>query len=192
VDLLRRYLRLLRIRLAARRRPSLTLHDVSRVPGRVGFTDTDELRHMNNGVYLSLMDHARFDLMLRAGAWERMRAAGIHPVVTAQMIAYRRSLVRGQRYDIESRVVGYTAKHVYIEQRFVVEGQIWERAFVEGRFLRDGGGPVPIAEVAEVVGEDAGAQPAPTWLVEWSARVALPPSRAEAPSTWEDAGGDVA
>lgn len=190
MDLLRRYLRLLRIRLAARRRPALGLHDVSRVAGRVGWTDLDELRHMNNGVYLSLMDHARLDLMLRSGAWAKIRAAGVYPVVTAQSIAYRRSLVHGQRYVIESRIVGYTEKHVYIEQRFVVDGQIWERAFVEGRFVRDRGGAVPMAELGAVVGEDLAAHPAPDWLVEWSRRVALPPSRADAPSTWPDAAAD--
>jgi len=186
VDLIRRYLRLLRIRFAARRGPTLGLHDVGRVSGRVGLTDIDELRHMNNGVYLSLMDHARLDLMERAGAWPKMRAAGIYPVVTGQMIAYRRSLTRGQRYVIESRIAGYTAKHVYIEQRFVVDGEIWERAFVEGRFVRERGGAVPMAEVGDIVGEDIGAHPAPPWLVEWSARNALPPSRAEAPSRWDD------
>jgi YbgC/YbaW family acyl-CoA thioester hydrolase len=189
MDLLRRYLRLLRIRLAARRRPALGLHDVSRVPGRVGWSDIDELGHMNNGVYLSLMDHARLDLMLRSGAWERLRAAHMYPVVTAQTITYRRSLVRGQRYVIESRIAGYGEKHVYIEQRFVVGGQVWERAFVEGRFLRERGGAVPMDEVAAVVGEDLAAHPAPAWLVAWSAQVALPPSRAEAPSEWDDMDG---
>jgi len=191
VDLLRRYLRLLRIRLAARRRPALGLHDVSRVSGRVGFTDTDELRHMNNGVYLSLLDHARLDLMERSGVWAKLRAAGMYPVVSAQSIVYRRSLVHRQRYDIESRIIGYGEKHVYMEQRFVVGGEVWARAFVEGRFLRERGGAVPMSEVAEVVGEDLASHPAPEWLVAWSAKSALPAARAEAPSTWEGAGGDV-
>lgn len=191
MDLLRRYLRLLRIRLAARRRPALGLHDVGRISGRVGFTDTDELRHMNNGVYLSLLDHARLDLMERSGTWARLRAARLYPVVTAQSIAYRRSLVHRQRYDIESRIIGYGEKHVYIEQRFVVDGEIWARAFVEGRFLRQAGGAVTMAEVADAVGEDLAAHPAPEWLVAWSAANALPPSRAEAPSTWDGAGDDL-
>ena len=69
------------------------------------------------GVVQVLEDHARLDLMLRSGAWAKIRAAGVYPVVTAQSIAYRRSLVHGQRYVIESRIVGYTEKHVYIEQR---------------------------------------------------------------------------
>lgn len=188
MDLLRRYLRLLRIRLAARRGPALGLHDVSRVPGRVGLTDLDELRHMNNGVYLSLLDHARLDLMERAGVWPRMRAAGVYPVVTGLMIAYRRSLTYGQRYVIESRIAGYSDKHVYIEQRFVVDGEIWERAYVEGRFLRERGGVVPMAEVGGIVGEDVAARPAPEWLVAWSARNALPSSRAEVPSVWAEVG----
>lgn len=184
MDPIRRFSRLLRIRFAARRRATLHIHDVSIVRDRVWPTDLDELRHMNNGVYLSLLDHARLDLMLRSGCWQKMRAAKVYPVVTAQSIAYRRSLQLGQRFQIESRIIGYDDRAVYIEQRVVAKGEMYARAFVQGRFLRDLGGGVPIQEVGDIVAVATADLPAPAWLREWSAQVALPSTRRPAPSDW--------
>jgi YbgC/YbaW family acyl-CoA thioester hydrolase len=184
MDWIRRYARLLRIRSAARRRPPLAFSDVSVVHDRVWWSDIDELRHMNNGVYLSLLDHARLDLMLRSGGWQAFRAAKVYPVVTAQTIAYRRSLELGQRFEIQTRILGYDARSVYIEQRVVREGEIYSRAIVAGRFLRDAGGVVPIEEVGALVGVDVARHPVPAWVVDWAANVRLPSTRDPAPSDW--------
>lgn len=184
MDWFRRYWRMARIQIGAKRRPPLTLDDVSVVADRVWWSDNDELRHMNNSVYLGLMDHARLDLMLRSGTWARLRASKMYPVVTAQSIAYRRSLEFGQRFDLESRIIGYDDRSVYMEQRFVRNGEIYARAFVLGRFLRDAGGVVPITEVGAAVGVDPTQHPAPGWLVEWAAQNALPSTKAPAPSDW--------
>lgn len=184
MDWFRRFSRMFRIRFAASRRPPMTFEDVSIVHDRVWLSDLDELRHMNNGVYLSLLDHARLDLMLRSKGWQRLRAAKVYPVVTAQSIAYRKSLELGQRFQIESRVIGYDDRAVYIEQRVVAKGEIYARAYVQGRFLRDAGGVVPIQEVGEIVDVDTAAHPAPAWLTEWAAHIRLPSTREPAPSDW--------
>ena len=184
MDPIRRFTRKIRISLTARRREPLGIHDVSIVRDRVWPTDLDELRHMNNGVYLSLLDHARLDLMLRSGTWRRLRGAKVYPVVTAQSIAYRKSLELGQRFQIETRIVGYDDRAVYIEQRVVAKGEVYARAFVQGRFLRDAGGVVPIHEVGDIVGVVTAELPAPAWLSEWSANVSLPSTRQPAPSDW--------
>jgi Predicted thioesterase len=185
MDWFRRFFRLFRIRLAARRRPPLDVGTgVSIVHDRVWLTDLDELRHMNNGVYLSLLDHARLDLMLRSEVWQRVRAAKVYPVVTAQSVAYRKSLEFGQRFQIETRIAGYDERCVYIEQRLVARGEIYARAFVQGRFLRDAGGVVPIDEVGRIVGVDVTEHPAPAWLSEWAEHIRLPSTREPAPSEW--------
>ena len=44
-------------------------------------TDQDILRHMNNGVYLSIMDVARFDMLMRNGVWQIFKEKGWYPVV---------------------------------------------------------------------------------------------------------------
>jgi YbgC/YbaW family acyl-CoA thioester hydrolase len=185
VDLIRRYLRMFRIQLAARRGPRLQLHDIAVRRERVWLTDIDELRHMNNSVYLGMLDHARLDLLLRSGAWSLIRAAGIYPVVTMQTISYRRSLELGDRYEIQTRIAGYDDRQVYIEQRFVRGGEVIARAFVAGRFLRDRGGVVTMAELGEVTGVDVAALPIPAWMADWAASTRLPSTREPAPSVWD-------
>ncbi|HWH98392.1 MAG TPA: acyl-CoA thioesterase [Pseudolysinimonas sp.] len=184
MDPIRRFARLFRLRMAAKRRAPLNVNDVSIVHDRVWLTDIDELRHMNNGVYLSLLDHARLDLMLRSGYWPKLRAAKVYPIVTAQSITYRRSLQLGQRFQIESRILGYDERAVYLEQRVVAKGEIHARAFVQGLFLRNAGGVVPIQEVGDIVGVVTADLPAPAWLSEWAAQVRLPSTRQPAPSDW--------
>jgi acyl-CoA thioesterase FadM len=176
---------MLQLTATAGRRPSLGIHDVARMPGRVWPTDLDELRHVNNGVYLSMMDLPRLDLLMRSGLWRRFRAAGIYPVVASQTITYRKSLRLWQRFEIETRILGYDDRAVYLEQRFVAGGEVYARGYVKGRFLRRTGGVVTIDEISALTGIDTAAHPVPDWLADWSRHVALPSTSRPAPSDWE-------
>ena len=185
MDILLRAARYLRIKYS--KAPRLHAHDVATMRMRVWPSDLDELRHMNNGVYLSTMDLPRYDLIQRSGLWPRLQAAGVYPVVITQTITYRKSLELWQRYEVESRILGYDDRAVYIEQRFVVDGEIYARGIVAGRFLRRRGGTVPIEEVGEIAGIDVRQHPVPEWVRDWAAAVALPSTRTPAPSEWGDA-----
>jgi acyl-CoA thioesterase FadM len=178
--LLRTILTLLR----ARRRPSLDIHDVGRMALRVLPNDLDVQRHVNNGVYLSLMDLGRLDLLVRTGAWKRMRAFGCYPVIASETITFRKSLQLWQRYTVETRIAGYDEKAVYIEQRFVVGGEIYAQAHLRGRFLKSTGGVVSVTELAELLEISTDALVLPEWIDRWAQDVALPSTRAEAPSVW--------
>ena len=176
----RTILHLLRSRLASR----LGVHDVGRVRMRVVPTDLDVLGHMNNGVYFSIMDLGRIDLMIRSGSWSVLRARGYYPVMGNESITFRKSLQPWQRFVVESRIVGYDAKAVYVQQRFVVDGEIFAEAMTRGRFLKKSGGTVPMAELGELLGVDVSALPAPEWVASWVENITLPPTREPAPSVW--------
>ena len=120
----------------SRRASRLGIHDVGRTPFHVLPTDLDVLGHMNNGVYFSLMDLGRLDLMVRAGAWKRLGELGYYPVASNETITFRKSLQPWQRFDLETRIVGYDDRAVFVEQRFVVKGEIYAQAFMRGRFPR--------------------------------------------------------
>lgn len=169
----------------SKRRPPLAMTDVATMPLRVRPTDLDVQGHMNNGVYLSIADLGRFDLLIRSGFWAQMRSRGWYPVVQSATITYRRSLEPWQRYTLETRMAGLDAKCVYIEQRFVVDGQIAARMHIKGRFLQRGGGIVPMDELIAVSGMDPAAAVLPEWIDRWGADVALPPARGDAPSIWQ-------
>jgi len=169
----------------ARRSPKLHAHDVGRVSLRVLPTDLDTLRHVNNGIYLSLMDLGRTDLLVRSGIYATFKRLGYYPVVSNETVSFRRSLQPWQRFVLETRIVGYDAKAIFVEQRFVVDGELYAVGFIRARFLKKTGGTVTVAELADATGVDPSDVPVPEWLVRWSADVALPPSRATAPSIWE-------
>lgn len=147
-------------------------------------TDLDVLMHMNNGVYLSILDIGRWDMMRRSGVWRILTKRGWYPVIASETITFRKSLELWQRFSVESRIIGFDDKAVFMEQRFVRNGEIYARAFTRGRFLKRSGGTVPIKDVIQVVGAPA-AEAVPEWLLEWGSDVALPVTRAEAPSVWE-------
>jgi acyl-CoA thioesterase FadM len=177
-------LRLLWLMWRAHRASPLAPTDVSRVRFRVLPNDLDVQRHMNNGVYLSMMDLGRMDLMVRSGVWRELSARGYYPVVVSSTITYRRSLDPWESYELESRVVGMDDIAAYVEQRFVRDGDICARAVIKARFLKKSGGIVPISELVDLFGLDPDDHPLPEWLAEWSGNVALPSRREPAPSVW--------
>jgi acyl-CoA thioesterase FadM len=170
----------------ARRAPKLRIDDVARMTLRVLPADVDFLGHMNNGVYLSIMDLGRLDLLVWSGVWSTFQRLGYYPVVANETISFRRSLQPRQRYVLETRIAGYDDRSVYLEQRFVVDGEIYARAFVRGRFLKKSGGIVTMSELSDAVGIDTTQLPPAEWLARWAADVALPGTKAAAPSVWAD------
>lgn len=182
---IRRSARLVWLGLRAPKLPPLGISDVCHSPRRVMPGDLDELRHMNNGAYLSNLDHARVELVMRTGLWKRLNEAGMYPVVSAQTISYRKSLELWQKYVIESRTLGVDERSVYIEQRFVVDGEVYARAFIQARFLYKNGGTVSIEDLARVTGINPVEHPIPEWLHDWAAEVRLPSTRQPAESTWD-------
>jgi acyl-CoA thioesterase FadM len=156
--------------IASRFRSRVGIQGTCLTPFRVWPTDLDVLMHVNNGVYFSMMDVARFDLMFRCGFVGTMRRRGWYPVVTAETIQFRRSLLPFQAFAIETRLLGFDDKSFVVEQRFLRAGdpKPVAQALVRGQFLSRGGGSVPVTELLAAAG-------APTWgpmpahAAQWSA-----------------------
>lgn len=169
----------------SRFRRRLGYYDVAYTRLRVLPTDLDILRHMNNGVYLSIFDIGRFELLRRTGLLAAFNRKGWYPVVASETITFRKSLTLWQAFTVESRIIGVDERAAYVEHRAVVDGEIYAQAYVRARFVKRAGGTVSMAELLDVVGEPAADLKLPEWLVTWGADVALPPTRAQAPSVWE-------
>lgn len=152
---------------------------------RTLLTDIDVLGHMNNGVYFSIMDLGRIDLMIRSGVWGKLRAHGMYPVMVNETISFRKSLDLGQKFVLETRLAGLDDKAIYTEQRFVVNGEIYAKAMTRARFLKKSGGTVSVAELVEVVGAETVNMEPPAWVERWAKDVALPSTRETAPSDWD-------
>ena len=172
-------------------RPRLDLAAVSRIGFRVWPTDIDLLMHMNNGRYLSYMDLGRVDLTERTGLSRVLESHGIHAVVGAQTITYRKSLQLFQRFTIESRLIGTDERAFYVEQRFVVRGEVYARAIVRGRLISKTTGTMKVAELKDVTGHDWASWKVSPEIAAWAEQFKLPATRADAPSEWEEASADA-
>lgn len=169
-----------------RREGAIDPLSVGRIRLRTLPTDLDLARHMNNGRYLSLFDLGRFDLLVRAGLWDLMRDRGWYAVVANSTISYRKSLHLWERFTVESRVIAADSRAVYMEHRAVVDGEVYARTLVRARFLRRAGGVLPMEEFLAALGQDAASLPEPEeWMLRWADDVALPSTKAPAPSTWD-------
>lgn len=169
---------------ASRFRPRLGYFDVARTRMRVLPTDLDIFRHMNNGVYLSLFDIGRFELLHRARLWKAFIQRGWYPVVASETVTFRKSLTLWQAFVIESRIIGFDERAVYLEHRAVVGAEIYAQAFIRARFTKRSGGTVSVREIIDVVGAPPADLRLPAWLEQWGSDAALPSTRAPAPSRW--------
>ncbi|AOY56615.1 acyl-CoA thioesterase [Candidatus Rhodoluna planktonica] len=180
------WLRLIYEKLTWRFRTRLHWSDVGRRTFRVWPSDLDVFKHMNNGVFLTLMDISRYDLALRSGTWKKWKKLGWYPVVVAETITFRKSLLPWQAFDMESRVVGWDDQAFYFEQRFVVAGEIYTRAVVRIRFLKRPKGILSPREVSEGTGGWQGPEPQlPEFIKHWAAETGLPKGKEPAPSHWD-------
>lgn len=131
--------------------------------------DLDVLLHVNNGVYLSMLDVARVDLMLRSGIAATLRRRGLYPVVAAETIRFRRSLKLFQAFDVETRIIGWDEKAVIIQHRFLRRGELVADAVIRSRFLRRGGGStVTSDELLSAIGRAGPSPELPPWIDAWN------------------------
>lgn len=157
-------LRLLALSFLSRRRSETSPLGPCRTPFRVWPTDLDVLRHVNNGVYLSLMDLARVDLLSRAGYSSAIRARGWYPVVAAETISFRRSLTVLQRFEIVTDVIGWDDKAFYLTQNFERGGVVVASAVVKARFLARGGERVSPQSIMDLSPEPVEQPVLPEWV----------------------------
>lgn len=172
-DPVARQLQLLRTTLRPRRAlPGQGILDPSVLQMRVRPGDLDVYLHVNNGVYLQMMDVARSAYIADLGGFPLLRRQGWYPVVAAQTVTYRRSLTLGQRFRITTRVVGWDPRVIYLEQLFTRGEQLCARGLVAGRFLTRGSGArVPATDVAALLAPGVASPPLPADVEQWARAV---------------------
>lgn len=162
-------LRILRVFWRGRRAPRLEMSDVSVLRLRVAPDDLDFNLHMNNGRYLTLMDLGRLDFAIRSTLWREAVARKWRAVLGSATIRYRRSLAPFQRFELETRLLGFQERWFVFEQRFVVNGQLHALAIARGVFLAPGGARVAPADVLAAAGVTTPLPPTPSYVDAWAA-----------------------
>lgn len=137
---------------------------------RVFPNDLDIYRHMNNGRYLTVMDIGRSQLIHASGYAKKLKKLGWYPIVAGQTISYRHSLLLWQKYEIETKIIGFDERWCYISQVFTADSKVTTRAIVRIKFLKSTGGSVSNEELYEELGPVPADLVVPDWMTEWSKR----------------------
>jgi acyl-CoA thioesterase FadM len=161
-------LRLLLLLLTAPFRPRCVVFGPARKRFLVCPPDLDVLLHVNNGVYLTMLDVARVDLLLRSGVARTLWRNGLYPVVAAETIRFRRSLKLFQTFEVETAVIGWDDKAFILQHRFLRGEELVAEAIVRSRFLRRRGGSVGSREILELLGRTEPSPPLPPWVEAWN------------------------
>jgi acyl-CoA thioesterase FadM len=130
--------------------------------------DIDVLFHVNNGVYLSMLDVARVDWLLRSRTVGALRTRGLYPVVAAQTIRYRRPLRLFERFEVETRVLGWDERAFLLRHEFSRKHEIVAEAIVRWRFVARRGRKPTAAEVLELFGIRADSPALPPAIAAWN------------------------
>lgn len=141
---------------------------------RVYPNDLDFNEHMNNGRYLTLMDLGRLHLVACTGLLKPMIKLKLAPTLAAAQMRYRMQLLPFQPFDLETRVVCWDAKWIYMEQRFLYVkgpkvGAVAAIGIVKGAFYdRRTKTTMPSAELLALLGRaDEQSPDFPPYIQEW-------------------------
>ena len=171
-----RLLRLLWLALRSRWAERCSTLGPCRTRLRVWPNDLDVFLHVNNGVYFSLCDLARVDLMLRSGSLGVVSGRSRVFLVAAETIQLHRPLGVLQRFDIHTRVLGWDDKAFFVEHRFTVpsrgRGASREQSValcvVEGRVFDRKLGQIRPADILERLDINDESPPLPQWVQQWT------------------------
>ena len=97
------------------------------------------------------MDLGRTDLTLRSGFYKVLTQNKIYPVLGSEVIRFRKSLQLFQAFEIHTDLLYWDEKYFYLQQRFVVKGDVYASAIVKARFLRKSGGGVDPIEIFKLL-----------------------------------------
>lgn len=130
---------------------------------RVMPTDLDTNFHLSNSLYLSMMDLARVDLIIRLGFIKHVFFNGWQPMIGNAYLRFRRGLNPFQKFTIRSQIISWDEKWVYIEQAFIKDERVVAQGLVKGLFCKKRK-PIPTREIFETMGWDYYDPDHPDWV----------------------------
>ena len=123
------------------------LNEVTEYTMRVLPTDLDLLFHVNNGIYFSLMDFGRWDMIFRNGVYDACMKRGWYSVVAGETIKFKKSLKLWDKFTLQTQLVSHDDKNIFIQQKFICRGELMATGLVRVRVLKRSGGTVLTDEI---------------------------------------------
>lgn len=129
--------------------------------------DLDPWRELNNGRTLTLYDLGRTPLAVRSGLIAALRANRWGMTVAGSSVRYRRRVVMFDRLTMVSRLLGWDARFLYLDQTMWKGPDCTSQALIRSA-VTSVGGIVPPARVAAALGHGPDSPPLPDWVLAWA------------------------
>lgn len=155
------------------KKPMSSIFDISALRFHVLPNDLDLNMHMNNGRYPTIMDLGRLDLIMRMGLLRLMLKQKSVPVLAAIKMRFRIPLHLWQGYRLETRILCWDARWVYMEQRFIIlkgskAGAVAAIGLVKGSFYNQKTKTtVPTGELLSALNIKDESPPVPPHIQKW-------------------------
>jgi acyl-CoA thioesterase FadM len=140
--------------------------DESRVRFTVLPNDCDLNIHLNAGRFVSFMDIAQMNLMVRMRVFFPLIRRGWRPIMGGCVVRYRHSIAPFERFEIRSRVLGWDTKWFYIEHLVERENRVCATGIMRV-LIRHAKENVPAEDVIALTGMTLSSPPLPSFVEQW-------------------------
>lgn len=160
-------LRLLAVSLKARRASKQSWDSVGECRFRAHPTDIDMFAEMNNGRHLTLYDIGRFDLAIKVGLSDVLKAQKWGLVVAGASVRFRKRIRMFDSVVMRTQIVGFDERWFYIEQTMMVGGEACSGALMRTA-VTEKGRVVPTERVKAAMNLPDAQMALPQWAVDWT------------------------
>lgn len=158
-----------------RKAPPLGLLDAHVSHHRILPWDLDLWMELNNGRTLTLFDLGRFPMGKRMGFDRLFRQKRWGLTVAGNTTRYRRRITLFQKVTMVSRILGWDARFLYMEQSLWRNGECTSAQMLRAAVISKSG-MVPMTEAMPIMGVTGESPALPAWVQAWAA--------ADASRTW--------
>ena len=132
--------------------------------------DIDMWMELNNGRTLTLYDLGRIPMAARMGLLDVLKTERWRLTVAGSVVRYRRRVRGWNKVEMQSRVIGWDKRFVYIEQSMWKADGECASQIVLRTAVTDSNGIVTTDRIAAALGFDWNDAPElPEWVVKWIA-----------------------
>ena len=136
--------------------------------------DIDPWMELNNGRTLTLYDLGRLPMGRRIGFDKLGRSHGWGMTVAGASTRYRRRVRMFDRFEMRSRVLGWDARFLYMDQSMWRGGDCTGQMLLRSAVVSDDG-IVPPVRAMQAMGHCEDSPPLPAWVLAWIAADGLRP-----------------
>lgn len=131
----------------------------------IPFVDTDFTRLFTH-TYSSYVGICRWHFVFHSQFRNAALRRGWAPVTTAETIEYKRSIKYFERVTVQTKLLCWDSKRFYLEQAFLVRGNVHAMSYLEG-LIRGPEGILEPPAVFPILGLEEKSPPMPAHIEKW-------------------------